>query len=79
MNCEAEREFLEGLRELTLKTGIAIAGCGCCGSPYLVEINKDSLTDDVRYGYGYADELTWISSPNQWGRENYKGNLFFRA
>ncbi len=79
MNSEAEREFLQGLRELTLKTGIAIAGCGCCGSPYLVEINKDSLTDDVRYGYGCADELTWISSPNQWGRENYRGNLFFRA
>lgn len=29
--------FLEELKQLSLKHGIYIGGCGCCGSPYLFE------------------------------------------
>ena len=28
-------EFMEGLKELTLRTGVEIGGCGCCGSPFI--------------------------------------------
>jgi len=35
MNEKTLKEFLEGLAELTKKKGVAIGGCGCCGSPYL--------------------------------------------
>ena len=31
--------FLADLTALTQKHGIEIAGCGCCGSPYLWEID----------------------------------------
>jgi len=34
-------EFLDELTKLTYKCGIKIAGCGCCGSPYLCPINKE--------------------------------------
>lgn len=30
-----EQAFIEGLTKLTRETGIVIAGCGCCGSPFL--------------------------------------------
>ncbi len=77
MKTEAEKAFLQGLKDLTVKTGISIAGCGCCGSPYLVEINKEYLEDDARYGYGNADEITWLPSSNQWDWESYKGSIFY--
>ena len=32
--------FLKGLAALTSKYGIAIGGCGCCGSPYLRDGEK---------------------------------------
>lgn len=34
---QAERQdkFLVELTKLTMKYGVAIGGCGCCGSPYL--------------------------------------------
>lgn len=35
-----EKEFLERLSALTSELGIAIGGCGCCGSPYLYEVDK---------------------------------------
>jgi hypothetical protein len=34
------REFIKGLDELAAKTGIAIGGCGCCGSPFLYDARK---------------------------------------
>lgn len=32
--------FLEELTELTKKYRVAIAGCGCCGSPYLTSVDE---------------------------------------
>lgn len=31
-------EFLAGLTELSKKTGISLASCGCCGSPWLEHV-----------------------------------------
>jgi hypothetical protein len=55
------RQFLLELRELTNKHGLAIGGCGCCGSPFL-----DEITPDDRGGYIGLDgfELGW-TSPSQ--------------
>ena len=43
MSADVERvmAFLADLDELTDKHGIAIGGCGCCGSPYLYDIETD--------------------------------------
>ena len=51
-----EKKFILGLEKLTRETGIAIHGCGCCGSPFLreVEVSKDS-------GYSAEDceNISW--------------------
>ena len=47
---QQEADFLAGLTELTLKTGVVIDGCGCCGSPYLLS-NAEDLARGNRYGY----------------------------
>lgn len=39
MNTKDE-DFLEELTKLTKKHKIFIGGCGCCGSPYLVDFNS---------------------------------------
>lgn len=33
----AEQAFIDGLNELTARTGIKVEGCGCCGSPWLMD------------------------------------------
>ena len=54
--------FLLGLRELTLKYGIAIGGCGFPGSPHLYDIEVNELS--AQGGYvteeepGYEDEVS---------------------
>ena len=48
------QEFLLELSALTKKYGIAIHGCGCCGSPMIYGLeNSPSLP----HGFGY-DNLT---------------------
>jgi hypothetical protein len=39
---DKEAEFLRELTALSLKYGIAIHGCGCCGSPYLTDLPPES-------------------------------------
>ena len=43
-------EFLSELSELAKKYGIAIHGCGCCGSPIIYGL-KDSPS--LPHGFGY--------------------------
>ena len=40
-----EAGFLKELTEVSKKYGLVIGGCGCCGSPFIVDIkkNKDYL------------------------------------
>lgn len=47
--------FLEELKELTLSYGIVIGGCGCCGSPYLLDRDGSTEINSLQH-----DELTWI-------------------
>ena len=44
--------FLIDLTALTKKHGIEIAGCGCCGSPYLLPTDK------------YGEYI--LNAPNDW-------------
>ncbi|MDR2571127.1 MAG: hypothetical protein LBD23_12695 [Oscillospiraceae bacterium] len=40
-------EFLNDLTELTVKHGIIIGGCGCCGSPFLYGIGDKATLEDI--------------------------------
>lgn len=60
------RNFLDGLTKLTMETGIMIAGCGCCGSPYLSEASGYiSGAYTVEPGSSYADNLTFVEGLNR--------------
>jgi hypothetical protein len=56
-------QFMAGLAELTAHTGISVHGCGCCGSPFLV----DQLGDGQMPGAyehkidkeGLAENIGW--------------------
>jgi len=50
-----QEEFLKELTKLSLKYGITIGGCGCCGSPYL----KDHTDGGSRYEADEHGDLTW--------------------
>ena len=66
--------FLEELKNLTEKYKIGIGGCGCCGSPYLIDFEEyeelknngyttidnlnDIFADDLSYDYDY-DKKTY--------------------
>lgn len=43
------KEFLDGLSELTQKYGLEIGGCGCCGSPWVEEIEGNERLDELTY------------------------------
>jgi hypothetical protein len=51
------KEFLKELAELTNKHKFSIGGCGCCGSPFLSEENKEG----VYYLDNEADGLTFVT------------------
>lgn len=46
---ERLRLFLKELAELTEKHGFEIGGCGCCGSPWVAEINGYVNVDGLFY------------------------------
>ena len=61
---DAEKEFLRGLTKLTKKTGIAIDGCGCCGSPFLTKVKsvKGEYTYSSVNGEASVDDIKWKSN-----------------
>jgi len=62
------KEFLKELSELTRKYRIAIGGCGCCGSPFLISFDeREGEYDNPDFEYTLLDEeyeLSW-SDPNE--------------
>ena len=48
---ENEAAFVAELQQLTRKYKVAIAGCGCCQSPWLHPLGEDELTESHRYYY----------------------------
>ncbi len=42
-------KFLEELSELSNKYGFVICGCGCCGSPWIDEIDGDFSADELGF------------------------------
>lgn len=60
------RAFLLDLRELTLKHGIYIWGCGCCGSPNLDEISEKDREGEAGYRMHGDTDVEW-AGPDKWG------------
>lgn len=42
-------DFLSELSELTIKYEISIGGCGCCGSPYIIDFKKQYQGDNLEF------------------------------
>ena len=73
---QQEIDFLVGLAKLTRETGIAISGCGCCGSPSIEVLSAEELADPrAGYGYGYAGEVSWLAPSNQYRWERFAGSI----
>jgi hypothetical protein len=71
---QRKMQFLDELAELTRKHGIAIGGCGCCGSPWL-DLHTD--VSDLRAGYSLCegDQLKWISPGNARDWKRYQDEI----
>ena len=41
--------FLKELAELTKKYGLVIGGCGCCGSPWIEDLEQKNYINNLRY------------------------------
>ena len=41
--------FLKELAELTKKYRFVIGGCGCCGSPWIEDLEQKIYIEDLRY------------------------------
>lgn len=68
---EARRAaFLIDLEALTRKHGIAVTGCGCCGSPDLVGVD----TSDPQAGYR-DDHVQWIDPSNEYLWQDYAASI----
>lgn len=61
---EKIKDFLQQLTELTRKTGVGIAGCGCCRSPFTFDLNDD----EKHFVYGCNKDGGII----EWGDTNPK-------
>lgn len=68
MNEATKNAFLVELRELTMKYGIAVAGCDCCDSPWLDE--QADITD-ARAGYAKTSGfgIRWVAPSDKYGFE----------
>lgn len=70
---EKEKQFLIGLEKLTRETGVAIGGCGCCGSPFLHPAMPEELVGEA--GYAYVDKVEWISPYDKYDWEKNAANI----
>lgn len=59
LETEKGKEFMRELTALTLKYGVVITGCGCCNSPFCVQLDPRKSGEYV-YGGGCGDpDLFW--------------------
>ena len=72
---DKERAFLLGLEKLTRETGMKVVGCGCCGSPALEQASPEELAEEAGYGFGYAEEVSWIAPCNKYSWEHYGSGI----
>ena len=47
INVKKYEQFLKELSELSKKHGVYIAGCGCCNSPYLTEVELEDSDGEL--------------------------------
>lgn len=65
------RAFLSDLKELTVKHGVVIGGCGCCGSPWLMTAPKNP--EEGFYRYRDEDFLQFIHPSDEYNWEKHGG------
>lgn len=68
-NQELLDAFLAELRALTLKHGVEISGCGCCGSPALTKIKVEDSTGGARYKVQGPPDEWCLGSNLKWVQE----------
>lgn len=51
---QRREQFLKELAALTVKYGVIIDGCGCCGSPFVYGLETTGNTDE-----NSGDKLEW--------------------
>lgn len=49
-------DFLKELTKLTNKFGVRVSGCGCCGSPFIVD---EKAKGEYGIHSGTDGDLTW--------------------
>ena len=72
---DQEREFLIGLRELTIRTGMTIGGCGCCGSPFVDKMEDKERTVIDSSGYVLCPEVKWVSPNDAYDFRKYGADI----
>lgn len=59
---EKAEAFLSDLRRISLKHGVVVCGCGCCGSPFLSGLGSKSKQKKMKGRYAISadfDRLEW--------------------
>ena len=63
-----EQLFIDGLNKLTRNLGVAVQGCGCCGSPSLKVLD---YTVNKKGAYRYTEEFDGVEYL-VWSQEEYE-------
>lgn len=59
-------KFLNGLADLTRQTGVEIAGCGCCDSPFLMKAEDTHPQSGYVIDPGTDDETEYSGEHVEW-------------